>query len=581
MIARAQYESFKPLKGPPKLREFLALDTEDDQRGYGPGTGFYLGVVWSAAGGEVYTRRHQLIRQLARPRWGGCWCACHNLEYDALNVFGPEELVRLSPCFSGSKLVGLRLRVAPGEGPKSFLHFFDTSAFMPQSLKKLARELLNMEKLEANLAAGDRRVTRQRIDYCRRDAEICWRLAHYIQDGLNALGGQLQLTAASSSMDLYRRRYMHGEIPCLPEAVQRDLHKGYAGGRVECFRLGDFKGRLYGNDFNGMYASCMIDARLPEIGTFGAKRELDLSREGMAHCRVTVPAHLWAGPLPQKGVKLTFPVGRLAGWWCFNELRAALNSGCSIEGVNEIYYSTRSEPYLREMMLALRAVRENPDTPPAVNGLAKLCMNSLYGKWAQLAEDFEYMTWGRYLARRRAGELGGLDLDRTQLFPHLKLVKAVWPASFPRHSNVIWAACITAAARGKLYPHLDESTSYYCDTDSVLGERRYPETKSLGALAFKDAYTRLVIRGNKLYAGLSGKEWEAHAKGVPRDKALQAVMEPGARIESRRPVKLRTALRAGLAANRWLDCFKVLDAPYDKRAVTADGRTRPLEVKQW
>lgn len=577
-----KYESFKPLKGPPRPRELLALDTEDDQLGYGPGRGFYLGAVWTPAGGKSFTTRHQLIRHLSQPRWGGWWCACHNLEYDALNVFGPKAVCLLSPCFSGSKLVGMRLRVGEGESPKAFLHFFDTSAFMPQSLKKLAGSLLNMEKLGADLSPGDRRVTAERRAYCLRDAEITYKLAHYIQDGLNTLGGQLQLTAASSSMDMYRRKYMYGEIPCLPAAVQNDLHRGYCGGRVECFRLGDFSGELFGNDFNGMYASVMIDSQLPEVGTFARHTDLDLSREGMAHCQVTVPAHLWAGPLPAKGVKLTFPVGRLAGWWCFNELRSALNYGCRVERVHEIYYSTRCEPYLRDMMLALRKLREEPSTPPAVNQLAKLCMNSLYGKFAQRAEDFRYFTWGEYLGARRRGELSSADLERTQLLDRLKLVKVVWPASYPRHSNVIWAACITAAARNKLYAHLDEGTSYYCDTDSVLGERGYPETKTLGSLALKDRYSRLVIRGNKLYAGMvTGAKpgWEAHAKGVPRDSALQAVMEPGARITSRRPVKLRTALHGMAPANAWLEVFKCLSAKYDKRTVEADGRTRPLEVK--
>lgn len=576
------FTALKRLKSAPRQREFIALDTEDDQNGFGPGTGFYLGCVYTPAGPKVFKQRWRLIKYLAQERWGGYWCACHNLEYDAQNVFGPDEVCMMDPCFSGSKLVGLRLKVKPGKSYKSYLHFFDTSAFLAAPLAKIA-PLVGLEKFDMEHKKGDRRVTKKKIEYCVQDTRIVYEICHWLQNGVNALGAQLNLTAASTAMDCFRRQYQYGDIPFLDDAIQEELHKGYTGGRVECLRLGDFEGDLYGNDFNGMYASVMIDSALPEIGSFGSKANMNLAHEGMAHCRLEVPEHLWAGPLPLKGEKLTFPVGKLEGYWCFNELRQALNYGCRIQRVFKCWSSARNEPYLRDMMAKLRAIREDPETKPVVSQMAKLLMNSLYGRFASRPENFIYLTYGEYDRRTRTGTLPRIIPERTQIYEHLDLVKVVMPSTYPRYSNTIWSACITAGARCRLYPHLDEGTSYYCDTDSVLGERRYPETKTLGALALKEQYSRLVIRGNKLYAGQEkGKDsWEAHAKGIPRDQALKAVMEPGARIESKRPVKMRTALKGKHKANAWIDVYKVLSGDYDKRHVEKDGTTRPIRRKDW
>lgn len=576
-------EALAPLKGEPVERMFLGLDTEDDQLGYGPGRGFYLGCVTTPEGSATFTSKKRLMSYLFRARWSGYWVACHNLEYDALNVFGPGGVCRMDPCFSGSRLCGLRVKVDPGKGPRSgYLTFFDTAAFLAEPLAALA-PLVGLKKLEARHRPGDRRVTPGRVEYCRRDAEIVRAVAGFVQEGIRALGGQMRLTAAATALDLYRRRYQSEALPCLPEPVQETMLQGYSGGRVEAFRLGDFRGRLYGNDFNGMYVSVMADARLPELGTLSRRPKEDLAREGMAHAEMSVPEHLWAAPLPVKGDKLTFPVGRLRGWWTYSEIRLALNAGCSIRRLLEAWHSDRQEPYLRDMSLALRDIRERPETPAPVSRMAKLLGNSLYGKFAQRNEQYEYMGTGEFAHRLLHGTLGEYDRERTMEYPAMRLVRVVRAgAGFPRHSNVIWSACITAGARGRLYPHLDPDTTYYCDTDSVLGRRRYPETRALGSLALKERYRRLVIRGNKLYAGETADgTWEAHAKGVPRVEARRAVLEPGARIESRRPVKLRTALRGREPANRWVEVFKELSGDYDKRTVERDGETRPLEVRQW
>lgn len=577
------FDGFKPLKRAPERHEFLGLDTEDDQRGFGPGRGFYLGCVHTPQGPVLHENRHRLIRFLMQPRWKGWWVACHNLEYDILNVFGPRELVSMNPCFSGSKLASIRILLGDNpDSPRDYLHFVDTSNFLQEPLRKLAG-LVSSEKLDMTHREGDRRVTARKREYCARDTELVWKLAHYIQDGVNELGGQMKFTAASTALDLYRRRYQPTAFPTLSDDLRNRLFGGYHGGRVECFKLGEFDGPVYGNDFNGMYVSVMQDLNLPDLASLKETRSLDLSREGMARVDLVVPEHLWAGPLPVKhDGKLTFPVGRLSGKWTHNELRQALNAGCVISRVHASVSAPRSEPYLREFSRDMRQIRERPGVSPAVSRMAKLLGNSLYGKFAQRAEDFEYMSRADFARRLDSGTLGAYDPERTQEFPAFDLVRVVRASTYPDFSNIIWSAMITAGARCKLFPHLDEGSTLYCDTDSVIGYRQYPETKSLGSLALKERYRRLVIRGNKLYAGQMDEGWDAHAKGVPRDQALSVVLDPSRTARFRRPVKLRTALRGREAANQWIRVSRRHRAEYDKRSVLGGGeQTLPLKMDMW
>jgi hypothetical protein len=397
----------------------------------------------------------------------------------------------------------------------------------------------------------------------------------------------MRLTAASTALDCFRRKYLHEKLPLVDAHTQTELHGGYYGGRVECFKLGEYPGPVYQNDINGAYVSVMIDSEFPELGNFKERlgRQMDLSKQGMVECDLTVPAHLWAAPLPVKGQKLIFPTGRLRGCWTCNDLRLALNYGVKIDRVSRCWDSPRSLPYLREMMLALRAVRENPATPPAVSRFAKLLGNSTYGKFAQRGEEFRYMgrsDYDRAIARGSLRPGVNYDPEGTRIYPHVQIVRvSTGRVSFPAHSNVIWSAVVTAGCRGLLYPHLEESSTYYCDTDSVMGQREYPATKSLGRLAIQHSYDRVIIRGNKLYAGLESDKWNAHAKGIPRQFAEQAVLHPEIPINCRRPARIRTALAGRYAANEWFDLVKHNRSSYDKRTVLADGSTKPLEVAQW
>ena len=304
----------------------------------------------------------------------------------------------------------------------------------------------------------------------------------------------------------------------------------------------------------------------------------------MAECWISVPPELWAGPLPRKADKLTFPVGRLLGRWTYNELRPAVAAGCRIQRVGACYQTSQNHPYLREMMMKLRAIRENPATPPAVDRMAKLMGNSLYGKFAQRHEEFSYLPLREY---QRAVRLGlarpgiNYDQERTRLYDACQVVRVVTGTRIPKHSNVIWSAIITAGCRALLYPHLRPESTFYCDTDSVIGLKAYPASKKLGELALQHSYTRLIIRGNKVYAGRDAGGWNAHAKGVPERQALAAVRHAGITLSHKRPVKLRTALTGRAIANRWIEVHKELRAVYDKRVVLPGGQTRPLSVKEW
>jgi hypothetical protein len=63
------------------------------------------------------------------------------------------------------------------------------------------------------------------------------------------------------------------------------------------------------------------------------------------------------------------------------------------------------------------------------------------------------------------------------------------------------------------------------------------------------------------------------AKGVPRD--VQDAFYADSAATYRKPLRMREAARRGLSPNLWVDTKKTLKTGYDKRIVTANGKTCP------
>jgi hypothetical protein len=146
--------------------------------------------------------------------------------------------------------------------------------------------------------------------------------------------------------------------------------------------------------------------------------------------------------------------------------------------------------------------------------IAKIMLNSLYGKFAQRNDrfrDFYFMPIDEPL---QAGFTIEAEFDDARL--------AVWskPSEGGRIFNVATAASITGFVRSMLMRAIVETDPYYCDTDSIICDSsRIPSgiRDSLGGWALESAGDRLLIAGKKLYGMRSEGKWKIASKGCRID----------------------------------------------------------------
>ncbi len=255
------------------------------------------------------------------------------------------------------------------------------------------------------------------IPYNKQDCILLYDVLERVHELVEVeFGGEIGLTAPSTSIKTFRRAFLKKPIP-------REVHthefvrRSYVGGRTEVFyEEGHFLSDL---DVNSSYPFQMtmdMPAGEAREWTKGEPpRHYRETRIGFCEVIVRVPDDIPIPPLPVKaraqdfpegaGVagKLVFPTGVLEGVWEWGELQNAIECGCEvIEWKKSIWFEAK--PLLREFVETLYKYRNQakcfdcggplehdfhctacgkPGYDAGLDAFAKLLANSGYGKFAQ------------------------------------------------------------------------------------------------------------------------------------------------------------------------------------------------------
>jgi hypothetical protein len=565
---------FKPLVKKIKAFKLGSLDIEDDSKGNILLIVFYDGEkFWKFYDATVFKKF------LKRRRYRDWVIVGNNIGYDLSGMWGLEA-DDVEFLYSKTQFICGKLRVQGGRWPR-YVKFLDLFNHAQISVKEMGR-LINLPKLDLNAAmtANARGNHDTLVTYCERDAEICYRFAKLLQDFYNGLGGQMKLTQSSSAMDIYRRKYLKITYEEIHPDVIELFRRGYYGGRVECMYVGKKRGQFYFADFKSMYPSVMVEEKLPDPDILRVAHE-DISiiekYEGMSFVVVETP-DMYIPVLPYRSSvgKLLFPVGKFAGWYCHNELRYAMECGYKIHSIPVTIWSKVSDVMFKEYITDLYD-RRKLATEAWEDKCLKICMNGLYGKFAQLSGLTQIMTRddaiGHYWEYKK-------KFPKAELWFPPNTQIGVWYIQdrYPVHTNVVWSAYITAAARVKLHKAMGDDT-LYCDTDSILGEREYQTSDELGALNLENVFTEVNLVLPKLYEFKGPEEIKRAAKGFPKSVHEEMFISNSLRAKFEKPNRYIESLRRGLVINKWETREKEVRQKYDKRRVRPDGTTEPLEVK--
>ena len=493
-----------------------------------------------------------------------------NLSFDFFGVFfnEPEEL-HFRTLFRGSDLISAttytknkQFSLTPN---KNKIQFHDTFNYAPFSVAKLGK-IINLNKLEKPEFLGQFPANPDQwielINYNIRDSLISKKFLEFIYKSFEDLGATPKMTIASTSMSLFKNKYLKDEYYIHDKYILLEQFKSYYGGRTEAFNRGLIHDRFY-YDFNSLYPSVMRDNKFPDPNslriTYANKKDYIMNFEGCSLVDIEIFKTKYPILPVRNDKKVIFPYGKIHGWYTHLELREAMKQGNVLIKVYKTHYYTKCCMPFNEFVTDLYQLRLKVlNSPHAV--IIKLVMNSLYGKFGQKFQDRD-----NWIPIPCLEELAKLDyFERFGNFIRV-IKKDGYPANF---CIPIWSSYITAYARLKLHTHIKKYEPDYVDTDSLITTKEIPVSTKLGDLKLEMFINEGIIVRPKFYGLHTFRNDHVKIKGLARRfnylEFKGFLTMPKCRYN--RFMQFKESLRRGFIPNEIQDIEKELTLEDDKRA---------------
>lgn len=563
-------------------KNLFAIDIET----HGDDNAFLCATIVTEGPSWSFRDKRELIEFLKQPAFRNSWMVATNLGFDFWGIFyGEPEMKDFLPCYRGSQLIFTktwlydnRFNNRPNEVTKrqQMVLWIDTMNYAPFSVEKWG-DILKLPKLAKPASLGrvpkDEDEWRELLDYNRRDAEVSLKAFRFLQASFEKLGCTVKPTIAASSMSGFKNRFLDATYYGHDEDTLLRMFEGYYGGRVECFKRGTFANLNY-YDINSLFPTVMREHAFPDPNTHRHRTIGDLTLikeyDGFTRCTVRCPPMRYPLLPLRKDDKLIFPVGTFSGTWPHVELRKALELGYEILEYGPCdYFKGSCRPFARfvDELYAKRLELKRLGDPMEL--VAKLMMNSLYGKFGQRFTDREEWLPNNFTPDQLEN-LGSYELVGD--FVRVRKPRSR-PASFCFPE---WAAYITAYARLRLYGLIVKHDAIYVDTDSIHTGDTLATGDGLGELKLEMRVEHAIIvrpkfyydRGEKLVVKIKGVSLKSARVGCEKfvygDEHVARIIREG-RVRMQKFSKFKESVRRRLQVNRILDIEKKLNTEDTKR----------------
>lgn len=433
-------------------------------------------------------------------------------------------------------------------------------------------------------------------DYLKHDVlglhEVLIKFNNLVQEN----NGKLGLTIASTSMKTFQKGYLDKQIYMSDRPINEEMKKAYYGGRTEIFRMYLPDDTYHCYDINSLYPYVMFTNRFPIGKPKHIKNPtLDTIKNhiGITECNVIAPNDLYLPVLPYKlkignHNKLIFPLGSFSGYWDNAQLVKALSLGYKI--IPKKGFIFESSFLFKDYVTNFYELKRKSISGTPSYILAKLMLNSLYGKFAQ-NQDSEMLV-----KINNPNDLKDYDVtDIVDIDKGLFKVKSESRGNFfiPQIS-----IHVTALAQLRLYHYLEMLINKgfnvaYCDTDSLFTNGKLPVSDKLGDMKLEYSFKRGYFLLPKTYCYVKKNgEVKVKAKGFVNifqeklkendfKKALFKNDLSGFSLNT--PEKRFNTLKTSFVRhNNFVSMDyrpKSIKAHYDKRIRLHDFNTKPLFLK--
>ena len=361
------------------------------------------------------------------------------------------------------------------------------------------------------------------------------------------------VTLPALAMKIYKTHYMPKDSICqLLGKVEKNIRKSYTGGAVDVYiphnRIGSFFvlaksvfKKLYYYDVNSLYPFVMANHPMPigkPVYFQGDIRSIDPEAFGFFYCNITSPEYL-EHPILQRRIKTSSSertiagLGTWTGWISSMEMDNAIKYGYQFEILNGYQFDKGN--LFKEYVNKMYKLRLEYPKGHAMNLVAKLLMNSLYGKFGMRLEvtrvdifDIsDEVMYNQVKALMKA--YGETIHDFVKIDDHLILVRdSLVPLHFDEEEdmyhgldvNIAIASAITSSARVHMsyFKNNPLFKLFYSDTDSVVIDNPLsPELvgNKLGQVKLEYNIERAVFLAPKVYGFITDEGSEIiKVKGI-------------------------------------------------------------------
>lgn len=576
------------LKGKIRERDFIGFDVET----YGENNEFYSGSFYYYKNEEdrkkglgtfnYFTNKEEMLIFITQRKFRNKFVVATNLGFDLTSLFWKTKYWNnLNIISRGSDILLAKYDLKNNNG---YINFIDTFNFCRFGVADLGK-MIGIDKLEKPLFLGNKPMNyieeQELKNYNIRDSKISCDFMYFLQKGINEAGGNLKITIASTSLDVWRRGFLNNSgvdrltkeefVLRNDKEVKNTIFSGYYGGRTEVFSRGRFNNINY-YDINSLYPSVMrlkfpVPQSIKKINNFNV--DYINNFEGVTECLISSPnikIPLLPVKIKEKGTnKLVFPTGTFKGTWNNVELRKALRIGYKIKEISKQYIYTQTfYPFKYYVEHFYNKRLEQKILGNNMEFIYKLLLNSLYGKFAQKKRQKMNIKFVNELNEEEKKNLYYGDIDKdtdviNNILYEVKKSEFNGIFSFP-----ILSSYTTSYARLLMYDYLEElgENVIYMDTDSIFTSKELSTSNELGFMKLEYSVDELVVVKPKFYM----IDDSPKIKGINRCTKEDFVnVLSGGVVDKIKFSKLRESIRRGIEPNKKIKVSKKLDLNDTKR----------------
>jgi hypothetical protein len=352
-------------------------------------------------------------------------------------------------------------------------------------------------------------------------------------------------TLSSLAFAIFRTHFLkENTITQLSGKIAKDIRSSYTGGAVDMYIPQNIEGEeVFAYDVNALYPAQMESEIMP-IGHptlfYGDVRKIDPNAFGFFYCKIIAPDNL-EHPILQThiktddGIRTIAPLGSWYDMLFSKEMDNALKYGYKFEILWG--YTFKPGNIFKDYVNTLFKLRSDYPTSNPLNYVAKLLMNSLYGRFGMIDQFPDIIIFDNrkafnvFLEKFSGDIIDIIELGDKILLKYIsedsKRSTMLYTNLETHNVNIAMASCITGYARIHMsqFKNNPDFILYYSDTDSAYFNKPLPDhlvnSKILGKMKLENVLDKAIFLAPKVYYLINKKGNHIYkVKGLNHDIKL-------------------------------------------------------------